>query len=394
MKLSLITLILLSFSTIAAEVRQEVIDTFENCTGYKFMKDYKFSKYTPKEKSFSKVTLPHDKNYLFRSTSKNSQFPIAKMVRAMLGDQSAFVGNKGVWKMSDYLLKKSNSTQYIHEKLVKKVTKFRDCLNETKLTAYEAYRISIQFYNNYWKWAEDNGKIPRNLNYDIAGNGPGQIIFSTAYPTAADCYGSTQVMISDKRDRAIDLGFYNYKLHRGWHNASKQYPDNAEHITPAAYYPDEIQAYYQKTGSDSWLQWNVEREVVYALFKVETKDERLIAIVNGNNIDCIIPHENNIHRCKYNYSKGKVAPHMEDKPFDITDEVLPIAGVLKLCKSKDDPECRKSSWFASQEKDKINAFKTLKSDGDRIFVDDEDNDDDVVNLKDTEGDDFYIHLIQ
>lgn len=303
------------------------------------------------DKADNGVVLPRNGRPLYRGIKDdNPQFTDEKIIRAIFGDQSAYIGTWDFDRISRILTgqipwnseeKEGLEKSEIYKVISPKIESALNCLTQAKLGRFylksEAQILAADIMDSYFLKLSDelltnlyiNFKNSKYLDYSTA------TLFSGVYQILANQYGRRILVFYDKLDRGIDLNFANFNLHGKWFKYKK---DAGEFIVPGYVLPNEVEGFIAKINTDTgiWEGFNPKIPIDYALFKFEFDGKLYIAIYDGAGENCIQKDDSGeYYFCTDNYNKKDLVPLF---PSIKPESLAPIIGILSLCSENEQCE--------------------------------------------------------
>jgi len=244
-------------------------------------KSASFAKYTPAPKVIDGIQYPTHPT-LYRGTSKK-RINLQNAIRGMFGKSDEYMMSTLFKNIRKALMKKRSpesiyakihSDAYYVEagdnKIIAMIDNIRgqqpkgriyDIKTATKITKdiidqYWANRTADQDLGNYIDYksmlAPKIFGYPRPPYSNYRGHGkidwPSKVLFSTTRPDIASQYGNTVVLFKEKKQRSLDLGFWNYTHNGIWFKSAA---DAGEFVVPGYISANEIVGYELRERSET-----------------------------------------------------------------------------------------------------------------------------------------------
>lgn len=268
-------------------------------------------------------------------------------VRAMLGDKAGSMKSMYTEALRYLLMGKtitdmpfsSMISGYIDSNTIVKVTEKIKENNDRPYGYREACLVASELSREIFKSKYSNSDIVNYfINYDSGyymdfPNDPREVVFSTVYMEVAANYSSHVVVIDEKKEKSIDLNFFNYIKNGRWIRKMKPWPDKGEFITAVEVPAEDITGYEIRGNfvKDFATFAPVGNNLKIAFYKVTYNKKDYILAIDGKNMPGVYKDGD-----KFSYAISQINP-VEDVPSYITSSGtnVEVLGIVGLCSKKE-----------------------------------------------------------
>jgi hypothetical protein len=333
-----------------------------SCPGYRSEKtEFSFKNINPAPEQINGLNFPGNHNVLYRGAYEtNPQFNLEKALQGIFFQKNLYVGSPIFWGMTQVLtgqwtldhtflptggLPLTMREYFEARRILKDIEFLLDCSPTKTYPADEADTLAADLMNKTFNRMSRDEVETRYFNiadpsYYVAsvqkigfGNNAADLIISTTYDMIASLYGYKILVLKDKRDRALDLSFYNAKKNNRYFD---EWVDNGEQNQPGYITADEIIGYQQRRydrARTNWAQSMPNNPIEYAVYRANIDGENVGLVFAGNNTLCMMEaNDHHFYNCHNYWAKLMTEP--TPYPIPNMNSRAELLGVITTCQDK------------------------------------------------------------
>lgn len=331
-----------------------------SCPQYQFeSSEFSFKSFNPRAENILNIDFPGNSHPLYRGAyESNPQFSFEKALSGLFMEKNWHIGSpmffgitqvlNGSWtldhtffpsgnlpyKMRDYfeardilddiefLLACQRGKAYSQ---VEAEIFASDLMNKT-FSRMSRGQIEARYFNimdpDYYK------QRVQKLGF---GNNATDLIISSAYDLVAALYGSKILVLEDKRKRALDLSFFNFKKNNLFFH---HWVDNGEMNAPGYIVADELIGYQQRKVDRlrvNWAQSATGNPIDFAAYRIRSGSELAVLILDASDKNCITQgSDNRYYPCNAYWKDLMTSPVPYPTP-QMPAGKIPLMGIIVQC---------------------------------------------------------------
>lgn len=279
-------------------------------------KEASLNSLNPPAKVESGVTLPGSGQTLFRGIyDSNPQFSYQTVISGLFGQDNWVMGSPMHWGIT-LVLTGSRTTYdlfglrgiphnmweyYKARGIHTDIQTLLGCVKPKFYNSDQSNYLAKELMNKYFSSLSVSDISERYLNivnplyYDATQTNLGfannaiDLVISSYNDQIASLYGLKILVLKDKRNRAVDLGYWNaIKNGKYW----ADWVDNGEVNTPGYITASELVGYQQRAKdrpmSPTWADSEPNNPILYAFYKINYKGTDVVAVVDGGGELCMV----------------------------------------------------------------------------------------------------------